>query len=184
MFRKHQSRSEPAPDYQTVGESSISFAWRIHSAITDWTAKVDTKAAIVLSLGGVVLGFFVTLSGRGRVLAGLHGWSLALERIGLGISILGVLLASLVVAPRLNRRQARLAWRDNIVYFGHLRYWNAQDLANKLQSLNADQQINILATQLVATSKIAWRKHRLLQFSMLCLVGGASLVALATTFFK
>jgi Pycsar effector protein len=184
MFRKHQDRSEPASVNQTASESSISFAWRIHSAITDWTAKVDTKAAIVLSLGGVVLGFFVTLSGHGRILSGLHGWSLVLERIGLSITILGVLLASLVVAPRLNRREARSAWRENIIYFGHLRFWNSQDLADKLQSLNADQQTSILATQLVATSKIAWRKHRLLQFSMLCIVGGTSLVALAATFFK
>ncbi len=182
MFRKRQSPSKPAATDQTADESGITFAWRTHSAITDWTAKVDTKAAIVLSLGGLLLGFLVTLSGHGRILSGLHGWTLALERAGLSISILGVLLASLVVAPRLNRRQARSTWRENLVYFGHLRYWDPRDLADKLRSLNDDQQITILAAQLVATSKIAWRKHRLLQLSMLCLIAGTALVALAATF--
>lgn len=184
MFRKRPGQSQLVADSQAAGESGISFAWRTHSAITDWTAKVDTKAAIVLSLGGVVLGFFVTLSGRGRILSGLHGWSLVLERAGLSISIIGVLLASLVVAPRLNRRQAKAAWRENLIYFGHLRYWNPGDLADKLRSLDAEQQIAVLSIQLVATSKIAWRKHRLLQFSMLCLVVGTAIVASAVTFFR
>ena len=32
------------------------FAWRTHSAITDWTAKVDVKASIVLALETAIMG--------------------------------------------------------------------------------------------------------------------------------
>jgi Family of unknown function (DUF5706) len=182
VFHRRQESSAQVPDTRVVAESGVSFAWKTHSAITDWTAKVDYKAAIVLSLGGIVLGFFVTLSGHGRVLAGLHGWPLIVERIGLGISTIGVLLAGLVVAPRLGRRQAERSWKQNIVYFGHLRHWSPVDLSRELKSLDTDQQLGILATQLVETSKIAWRKHNLLQFSMLFLLLGIALVALSASF--
>jgi hypothetical protein len=34
------------------------FAWRTHSAITDWTARVDVKASIVLALETVIWQIF------------------------------------------------------------------------------------------------------------------------------
>lgn len=184
MFRRARRTSEHLAETKASVEPGISFAWKTHSAITDWTAKVDYKAAIVLSLGGVVLGFFVTLSGHGRVLANLHGAALIVEQIGLSACIIGVLLAGLVVAPRLNRRQTRTSWRENVVYFGHLRYWDPKDLAERLQSLDAGQQLVIMATQLVTTSKIAWRKHSTLQWSMALLLLGVVLVALSVALLK
>src|SRR5687768_9431662 len=96
-----QVEAEPAK------QRGVDFAWKTHSAITDWTAKVDAKAAIVLSLGGVLLGFFVTLSDDNRALDNLVGWRFIVERIGLGLMALGVIGAGLVVAPRLNRKQAK-----------------------------------------------------------------------------
>lgn len=183
MFRKRQdfgvSSAEPG---QSI-ERSIKFAWNTHGAITDWTAKVDYKAAIVLSLGGVLLGFFVTLSNGSHLLAHIHGWQLTIERLGLGSSALGVLLAGFVVTPRLNRRITKDSWSQNYIYFGHLRYWRPADLKEKLRSLDADQELDVLATQLVATSKIAWYKHSLLQSSMVCLAIGVSLVAISAVKF-
>jgi MFS family permease len=168
------SRSDARSD-----ERGVTFAWNTHSAITDWTAKVDYKAAIVLSLGGILLGFFVSLSSKGRILDHLHAWRLVVERLGLGWSILGVLLAGFVVTPRLNRRLAKANWKENFVYFGHLRRWKPDKLKEKLRSLDADQELDVLAVQLVSTSKIAWYKHSLLQFAMACLLIGIVLVALS-----
>jgi hypothetical protein len=179
VFHRNQSRKQSEHKVQEAGERGVTFAWTTHSAITDWTAKVDTKAAIVLSLGSVLLGFFVTLSGKGRILDDMHGWRLILERVGLGWSAIGVVLASLVVAPRLNRRLTRSSWRENFVYFGHLRYWEPTDLREKLRSLEVDQELSVLATQLVATSRIAWHKHRLLQGAMVSLILGTAVVVLS-----
>jgi hypothetical protein len=180
MFRRRQTEAETSSHEGLVpGERGVAFAWKTHNAITDWTAKVDYKAAIVLSLGGILLGFFVTLSAQGRLLAGLRTGHVIVERIGLGFTILGVLLAGLVVAPRLNRRASKSGWRENFIYFGHLRRWEPVDLKDRLLSIDANQELNILATQLVNTSRIAWRKHSLLQYSMICLAIGVGLVALA-----
>jgi hypothetical protein len=179
MPRRWQNSEVPSVDATSSGERGVTFAWKVHSAITDWTAKVDYKAAIVLSLGGIILGFFVTLSSNGRLLAHLYGWRLVVERVGLSWSILGVLLAGFVVAPRLNRRLARANWKDNFVYFGHLRHWHPADLKEKLQALDPGRELDVLVVQLINTSKIAWYKHSLLQYAMACLFIGVSLVALS-----
>jgi hypothetical protein len=181
MFRKRQDLNVPSSDAKRSGERGVTFAWNTHNAITDWTAKVDYKAAVVLSLGGILLGYFVALSSGDRVLAHLHGWRLVVERMGLGWSTLGVVLAGFVVAPRLNRRLTRANWRENFVYFGHLRHWRPGDLKEKLRSLDADQELDALAIQLVNTSKIAWYKHSLLQSAMACIAIGVALVALSAT---
>lgn len=171
--RHLRAPSEPAPDTE---ERGVTFAWKAHTAITDWTAKVDSKAAIVLSAGGVLLGFLVTLSGNGRVLAHLTGSRLLVERTGLGSIGLGVFLAALVVAPRLNRHASKKDWQSNFVYFGHLRHWKPVDLKGRLKDLSLDQELEVLSAQLVATSEIAWSKHSKLQSGMWLLLGGVVLV--------
>lgn len=177
LRRLRTSATSPTPEAEN--ERGLDFAWRTHTAITDWTAKVDSKASIVLGLGGVLLGFCVTLSVRGRALSGLTGWRGITEALGLAIISLGVLLTALVVAPRLTRRAAKQEWRDNFLYFGHLRYWQAEDLKRQLQNLNLDDELSVLSKQLVSTSKIAWVKHARLQFSMGLLGIGTFLVALS-----
>lgn len=157
----------------------VDFAWRTHSAITDWTAKVDTKASIVLSLGVALLGFLVTLSGTHRVFAHLHGWRHVFEITGLCLIAAGVLAAALVVAPRIDRRRARREWRANFVYFGHLRKWDRGDLRAKLQSLSEAEELDVLSGQLITTSRIAWWKHSLLQIAIAFIMSGSALSALA-----
>lgn len=163
-------------------KAGVEFAWHAHSAITDWTAKVDSKASIVLSLGGAVLGFFVTLSASHRALAGLLGWRLLVERAGFLAVALSVFGAALVVAPRLNRRQSKQAWKQNFLYFGHLRHWKPEELKKRLEVLDGDQELNLLSQQLVATSKIAWFKHSLVQLSIWALVAGVIMVVLASAY--
>lgn len=180
MFgRRRPSVAPTSADETERPNRGVDFAWRTHGAITDWTAKVDTKAAIVLSLGGVLLGFFVTLSGSNRVLANLQGWRLAVEWVGLAMVAIAVLCAGLVVAPRLNRRQSKKIWREHIVYFGHLRHWDPKDLQRELNGLTAERELDVLSRQLVTTSKIAWYKHSLLQFSIAGLIIGVLLVTLS-----
>jgi Family of unknown function (DUF5706) len=178
MFRKRSTPATPRRDSNAT-ERGVDFAWRTHTAITDWTAKVDGKASIVLSLGSLLLGFMATLSTPGRALADLQGWRAVVEGVGVALVALGVLLTALVVAPRLSRRRARKTWRSNFVYFGHLRRWEPEALKQRLLSLDTDQELSVLASQLVTTSKIAWYKHSMLQFAMTSLGLGAGLTALS-----
>lgn len=179
MFRRRRNPDQATPGPDTSGQRGVEFGWKTHSAINEWTAKVDSKAAIVLSLGGLLLGFIITLSSSGRPLADLQGWHLIVGRVGVGLTALGVLLAAFVVTPRLNRRHTRATWKDNFIYFGHLRHWKPANLRSKLKALDVDQELDLLATQLVGTAKIAWYKHSLLQFAMASLVLGVLLVVLS-----
>ncbi|HEY4964156.1 MAG TPA: Pycsar system effector family protein [Candidatus Saccharimonadales bacterium] len=164
---------------RNTDKDGVEFSWKVHSAITDWTAKVDTKASIILSLGGVVLGFIIALSTNHRILTNLYGWRALFRVAGLTVFSLGVVLAALVVMPRLGRRKSKREWEDNYIYFGHLRHWKPKDLKKKLRNMSTDDLLNALSKQLVTTSKVAWYKHSLLQFAMICYLVGALLVLIA-----
>jgi hypothetical protein len=169
-------RPKPTEESKANG---VDFAWRTHAAITDWTAKADAKATIVLSLGGVVLGFYVTLSGNKRALSHLHGWRHVIVWVGYSLTVLGIAAAARVVMPRLKRREAKRIWRDHFIYFGHLRRWDPKDLRKRLASLDEDTELEVLAQQLVTTSQISWFKHALLQWAIGLLLFGALFVSLS-----
>jgi len=163
----------------TLAIAPAEFAWRTHSAITDWTAKVDAKASIVLALESAIVAALITFSGKDRPLSALRGWPLGAYSLGILFMAIGIALAGLVVFPRLNRRDARVHWATGIIYFGHLRRWQPTELADYLFALSERTQLDILSRQLVTTSKIAWIKHARLQWSMLCAALGTLLVAVA-----
>jgi hypothetical protein len=171
MFRifvgrwKNLAADRAAP--QDPAATAAEFAWRTHNATTDWTAKVDAKASIVLALESAIVAAVITFSGRDRPLSALRGWPLGAYRLGMLSLAIAVVFAGLVVLPQLDRRNARTKWRSGVIYFGHLRRWQPTDLAEHLLALPARKQLDALSHQLVITSKIAWVKHSRLQWSML-----------------
>jgi hypothetical protein len=151
--------------------------------LNDWTAKVDFKASIVLALEVGVLGLVVTLSGDKGPLHQLSGWHVIAYRAGVGALFLGALLGMGVVIPQLNRRRTRKTgqeWHTNTIYFGHLRHWDDKALTARLNE--RQDSVEQLSRQLIAMSRIAWRKHSLLQVSMISLAVGAALVTSSAVF--
>src|SRR3712207_62647 len=84
--------------------------------------------------------------------------------------------SALLVKPRVRRRDMADEWRDNFVFFGHRQSWRPEDLEAALAERSV---LPVLTRQLVNMSKIAWRKHLLVEVSMLCAVVGTALVSLA-----
>lgn len=161
------------------GNDGVEFAWKVHSTVDSWTARVDTKASIVLGIEAALAGFVITLSSKGGRLSGLHGYRMDVDRVGLVFLVASVLLSLAAVWPQLGRRKARQNWSANRIYFGHLRLWDPNKLAAELvKSAPSEAQ---LALQLVTMSKIAWRKHAFLQWSLSCLVVGSGLLVWAGT---
>jgi hypothetical protein len=156
-------------------DASVSFAWSVHDALSTWTGRVDTKASIVLTIELAALGFVTALTDDDNLFSALHGWREGLFRIGLVALGLAIFAATAVVFPQLSRRRSKRAWRDGFIYFGHLRHWEPQKLESKLAGLTGADARAALAGQLVTMSKVAWRKHVMLQAA----VGLGLLAALA-----
>lgn len=154
----------------------VDTAWRIHAAVVDWTGKVDTKASFALAIETALLVGIFNASNTG-VLSDLAGWrALWLYRIGTTLLVASVLLAMMVVRPRLRRRALDTESIVDFIYFGHLRHWAPEDLAAALASREV---LPVLARQLVRMSKIAWMKHRCVQYSLGAGVLGAACIVMS-----
>jgi hypothetical protein len=53
---------------------AVETAWRIHTELGNWTAKVDAKASFALTLESAATAGVIALSTNDHVLANLHGW--------------------------------------------------------------------------------------------------------------
>ncbi|UFR02307.1 DUF5706 domain-containing protein [Streptomyces sp. Go40/10] len=162
----------------TSTPKSVDTAWRIHAAIGEWTARVDTKASFALTLESAALAGVVALSDKGRLFSDLHGWSTrALLWAGSVLILAGALLAILVVVPRLrSRKTLEQEAGQSFIYFGHLQFWKPAELEAALEQQNV---LSVLSHQLVNMSKIAWRKHRFVQLSFLLAAIGGGFVFVA-----
>lgn len=162
-------------------DRAVNTAWSVHSALGDWTGRVDAKASIFLTLEAALLAAIIHVSGRGGSLA-KAALETRLERwtywVGIALICASILFAAGVVTPQLRRwasRKGGTEWKKNIVYFGHLRHWTPSDLRREL--LNQPEVLESLSSQMVQMSKISWRKHSWAQFSMvLATLGSASIV--------
>lgn len=150
-------------------------AWKIHGNLSDWTARVDNKASILLALQAASLALVVGLAGTGRGLGA--GCDFARWSLGVGVLLLcaAAVLAALAVLPQLRRRHLSQESKRNFIYFGHLRNWKPDALA---EAMSDDPDIlDQLSHQIVIMAKIAWRKHVWLQWSLYAMIAALVFVA-------
>lgn len=159
-------------------DSAVEFGRSVHGHLDNWTGKVDNKASIVLAIESAAFAFVVTQTDQGKQFADLGHLGEWWFRIGLGLLLLAMVFALLVVWPQLNGRKSKRDWKSNTIYFGHLRHWEPSDLAAAL--LEWKTEPDQLARQMVAMSKIAWRKHVWLQISLGAFSIGAALLIVSS----
>ncbi|MET8685279.1 Pycsar system effector family protein [Streptomyces sp. NPDC004732] len=152
----------------------VETAWRIHAVLIDWTGKVDAKAGFALALESAVA--VIAFSGSDDRLAELDG-VLSLILFWLGAALLGLsAIASMsAISPRLGRRAG--PHRENhFLYYGDLRHWAPERLAEKLGQTSP---LDALTHQLVVMSQVLWIKSRRVQQSLALAVVGWAFVVLA-----
>lgn len=154
----------------------IDTAWRIHTAIVDWTGKVDSKASFALAIESAVLAGIVSMTDGNRRLANLEGLASVLFWSGVAFLIAALLCAIYVVRPRLRSKKVQSESGAHFIFFGHLKHWNAHDLEEALMERDL---LPMLAHQLVNMSEIAWAKHRMLQLSLTGAVLASGLIGVA-----
>jgi len=141
----------------------VETGWKIHSALVDWTGKVDTKASFALTIEAALLAGVVTLSGTDRVFDSPSGWAVVWYVLGVAILVASVLCAAWVVRPRLRSANLTSESKTNFIYFGHLRLMTPDAIRSHLEESDI---LSALSQQLAEMSKIAWTKHRLVQVSI------------------
>ncbi|CAL9676816.1 Pycsar system effector family protein [Streptomyces sp. enrichment culture] len=156
---------------------AVETAWRIHTELGNWTAKVDAKASFALTLESAATAGVIALSTDDHVLANLHGWGTrSLLWTGTVLILISGIFSMLVVVPRLRARKVKAEAPSNFIYFGHLMHREADELTAVLKQTDI---LPVLSRQLIVMSKIAWGKHRHVQLSFSIFGVGATLVFLA-----
>jgi pycsar effector protein len=154
---------------RTGGSSPVEFAWRVHGALENWTAKVDMKASILLAFQGGA--FIFATTSREIVLGTADRRPLVTAALGVVLLVSSMAAAAAAILPALgSARQHRLDRTREWIYFGHVRLWDATELAARLARLSERDEVQALSAQLVRMSRLNWRKHRLLQASVVLTV--------------
>jgi hypothetical protein len=176
MGRFHNSATPLALD-SVRHAAAIENAWKIHGMLADWTGKVDAKASFALAVESAVVATIVTLAGdKGRLSHLTGAWQNGFYWSGLVLLLAAVIAVITVVVPQLRSKKLAKERSENFIYFGHLRHWNSDELCVALERKDI---LPVLSRQLVHMSNVAWRKHRLLQVSLLLSVLGTALVGIA-----
>ncbi|MFC9944878.1 Pycsar system effector family protein [Streptomyces pratensis] len=159
---------------------AVRTAWQIHASLHESTRTVDAKASFALAMESAVLAGIAALSGSGRALGRVTGFAEFVLWSGVVLLGLAAILAVLVVLPRHNGEgRTPGPGEDEFLFYGHLRHWAPDDLAQRLADTDA---LPTLSRQLVVMSAIAWTKHRRVQQSLVLAVAGSLLVAAVIAF--
>lgn len=169
-------KKEPGPI--SDDKAALETAWKIHAAIVDWTGKVDAKAAFAFALESAGIGLVINLTAKDRIFATLSGPLQNFTYYAGGLAlVLAAACAMWVVIPRLRMWHVAKEWPENFIYFGHVQFWEADNLAGKIRDT---ELLPILTKQMIGMSKIAWRKHLLVKISMLLAsIGGGAYIVCA-----
>jgi hypothetical protein len=136
MLHRLVERWQPRPAHDPPQPNDpvrdgLEFAWRIHDTVSDVSGSLDIKASIMLTVEtAAAAALFVVATSRGNSLAELHGPRFLLLSTAAGLLLSAIILAALVVTPRLSSRWSRAQrWRDQIIYYGALRQWELESSA-------------------------------------------------------
>jgi hypothetical protein len=170
--------SDPATGPSPTADREL--AWRLYSNAEAAAARADVKASIILAFQGSAL----VLVATSRIVAigpAQHLPNAAITVVML--MLLGAIAAGVAaIAPTLGSlRGHRHDYPRHYVYFGHLRYWDPVALAARLPRTDPAEEIGMLAPQLITISRLTWRKHRLVQLSVVVTFVALSTLTLVVT---
>jgi hypothetical protein len=152
----------------------LEFAWRVHTAQGLWGGNADVKASVLLALEGGVMYAAIAALSAGRLFDGRE------YRVVAAAGIIALLLAiaagTIAIFPRLRRRDKDPEAQRQVIYFGDLRHWKAQQLSAYIGGLTADEQLGVLCQQITEISALNWVKHRWVQASLVLSLAGITII--------
>jgi hypothetical protein len=159
---------------------ATAFAWRIHGAQTSWANNADVKASILLALQGGALYAIISALGSGGLLARPGGGPYpTANAIGILALLLAIVSATIAIFPRLGKERKDLEHHGQVIYFGDLRRWNANELSSHIAALTTSEELSALSKQLTEMSRRNWVKHRWVQISLILSLTGILAVSVS-----
>ncbi len=163
---------EPGDTRSEAG--ALEFAWRVHDGAAGAIERVGAKAGFAATVEAAAAAALLAFAGSGPAVT-----SPAAVLLAAGAALLGaaLVLAGAVVLPVLrSRRATRLD--ANFLYFGALRHSSPRCLAVRMYREDA---VRLVCEQAVTLAGLAYRKHRLLQLSLLAALTAGVLCAAAVS---
>lgn len=145
-------------------------AQKAHDSVAGSICKADAKAGFVATLNTAVLAGVVALVQLDEL--GTAGRALVSAWVALMVAAL--LCAVAVVLPILRARHTKHG-AGNVLYFGTVRHYTPEELADRLATEDTDRET---CAQAVVLSRLSWFKHRLLQVAMLSTIAGGAVLGL------
>jgi MFS superfamily sulfate permease-like transporter len=156
------------------------FVWRVHEAQVSWANNADVKASILLALEGGALYAVISAFGDGGLFARLGGRPYpVVGATGILALLLAIVAATVAIFPRLGQADKDRDQRQQVIYFGDLRRWSAEDLSTHIAGLAARGELDVLSRQLTEMSQHNWVKHRWVQVSLILSIAGILTTAVA-----
>lgn len=142
-----------------------SFYWNIILKNIEWIKFSEAKAVLILTIYGVLL--TIIYSNSASVFAALNtsNWLVFFSTLSGLSSLISIIFSFLSVNPVLQNKDP-----NSIIYFGHIKEKFSSVKEYKKYSLDiiADDKkfISNLCDQVYQTSKIAWRKFKLVTWGI------------------
>lgn len=170
-FKTPGTTPNPSPPPPAEPPKDVEFGWRVHAAIQDWIKNVDQKASITLAIVTAVGGFALSqVFGEKGSLHAVHGDQLWPIRVMGAAFVAAGFCALYAVFPNLKRSRTKKLAGTGLIFFGHLRHRSVDEIDVALADLDDAGIRRQLASQLQATSGVAWKKHARLQVAHILLV--------------
>jgi len=148
---RERSPSSSKETEEIKERTAFEFAWRVNSYLNEYIQFADTKAGTIIIFFTFTIGLYTSLWPREA--------NFALLLIGVGLSLIPMLLALVVITPRLPKpaHKGLLFWRNITEFKSSDDYCEALKKAEYLKEIT--QQNYILA-------QVAHRKYTWLQWAI------------------
>jgi len=156
-----------APD--ALSKTRLEYLWKTYTAILDWIKFSDTKAAAVLAANGAVVGITLT---NAETINTLSDKSIVLQMLLIigGLSLYAsAILCLLSLIPNLSVGEP-----SSIIFFAHIAHKSktVHDYNQAIDTVfNNNKEVNQIADQIWAISRVAKRKYFLIGWGIRCFAG-------------
>ncbi len=151
--------------------------WEILQLNIEWLRFSETKAALVLTVYGVL--FTLVYTNATAVFASVKtsGWILTMVLLYAGLSLTSIVLAFLCINPILKNKNP-----NSIIYFGHIsKKFNTKAQYKAFAKTVLDDEdvySDHITEQIYVISKVAWTKYVRVTWSLRFFIGSLALMLL------